>query len=190
MKNNLMTLIFFILNVLSIQHVSANSEMFKVYSTCHDDTGFHCDVIREVNGHKDQLNVNVKEPWIEQVNNDYFKVTTTCGNPCQVTEFIGKNKKQDDGTDEFVAIDPKTNCLIYTDTEKFKILARKLKSEKSYDVVKLNSKIFKNFDLYSLAPYRDFKRKSYFDDQGNLILIYGSNEDEKLIQKFSNPCKL
>ena len=190
MEKMLIILNLFGLFLISSNQVFANSELLRVYKQCKNDSGFHCDVIREVNGKKDKLASNVKEPWIEQVNNDYFKVTTTCGNPCQVTEFIGKDKKQDDGTDEFVAIDPKTNCLIYTDTTKKKILARKLKTVKSFDVVKLNAKIFNRLDLYSLASYRDFKRKSYFDDQGNLVLIFGSDEEEKFIQNFSNPCKL
>ena len=99
-------------------------------------------------------------------------------------------EKQDDITDEFVAIDPKKNCLVETDTRKYKLIARQLKSKKVHTLAKLNSNIFNKVDIYTLAPYRDFQRKSYFDAQGNLVLIFGSDEDEKLIQNFANPCKL
>ena len=190
MKRLLMVLNLFGLFLILSNQSYAKSEVLRVYKQCQDEMEFHCDIIREVDGKKEKYQTDVKSPIIEQVNQDYFKVKISCGNPCQITEFIGLSKKQDDGTDEFIAIDPKTNCLIYTDTSKMKILARKLKIEKSYDVVKLNAKIFNKVDIYSLAPYRDFKRKSHFDAQGNLVLIFGSDEDEKLIHKFSNPCKL
>lgn len=183
---NLLGMTFFI-----SQQSLAKTETFKVYQQCPDDSGFHCDVIREVDGKKETYFKDVKESLIEQVNQDYFKVKSSCGNPCQVTNFIGRNKKQDDVTDEFVAIDPKTNCLIETDTRKNKLTARQLKSNKVNTLVKLNSAIFKKIDIYSIAPYRDFQRKSYFDQQGNLILNYGYDEtDTRFVQKFINPCKL
>lgn len=191
MKNS-----FVLLNLVGIvflfsKQSFAKAETFKVYQQCHDDSGFHCDVIREVDGKKEEYFKDVKESLIVQVNQDYFRMKSSCGNPCQVTNFIGRNKKQDDVTDEFVAIDPKTNCLIETDTRKNKLIARQLKSNKVNNLAKLNSDLFKKIDIYSLAPYRDFQRKSYFDNKGNLVLNYGYDEtDIQFIRKFINPCKL
>ena len=191
MKND-----FFFLNLVGIvvlfsQQSFAKVDTFKVYQQCHDDSGFHCDVIREVDGKKEKYFKDVKASTIAQVNQDYFRVKSSCGNPCQVTNFIGRNSKQDDVTDEFVAIDPKTNCLVETDTRKYKLTARQLKSNKVNTLARLNSEIFKKIDIYSLAPYRDFQRKSYFDEKGNLILNYGYDEtDTQFIHKFQDPCKL
>lgn len=190
-----MKISFFLLNLWGLfflfsQPSLAKIETFKVYQQCHDDSEFHCDVIREVDGKKEIYFKDVRGSQIVQVNQDYFKMKSSCGNPCQVTNFISRNNKQDDITDEFVAIDPKTNCLVETDTRKYKLIARQLKSKKVLTLAKLNSNIFNKVDIYTQAPYRDFQRKSYFDAQGNLVLIFGSDEDEKLIQNFANPCKL
>ncbi|WP_228255403.1 hypothetical protein [Acinetobacter wuhouensis] len=192
-RNLIMINNFVFLNLLGIiflfsQQSFAKTDAFKVYQQCPDDSGFHCDVIREVDGKKEIYFKDVKESWIEQVNQDYFKVKSSCGSPCQVTNFIGRNSKQDDVTDEFVAIDPKTNCLI--ETRKNKLTARQLKSNKVNILAKLNSEIFKKIDIYSFAPYRDFQRKSYFNEKGSLILNYGYDEtDTQFVQKFINPCK-
>jgi len=175
--NKLLISFFLISGAFIAQHVFADTELFKVYKQCHDEMEFRCDVIREVNGEKNIIYKEMKSPVIKRLNDEYYHVKISCGSPCQGHAFIARSKQKDDATSEFITINAKNNCLIETDSARNKIIARQLNSKK--------------VPIFDIAQYTVFQGSSYFDQNGNLILVADEIDDQKKFKKiFPNPCKL
>ncbi|OTG67698.1 hypothetical protein B9T28_01235 [Acinetobacter silvestris] len=167
---------------------------FKVYKQCTDEMEWSCDVIREVNAKKEIYFKDIKSPNVERLNADYYHIMASCGNPCQVHAFIGRDKKHDDRTDGFVTVDPKTQCLIESDDKKNRITARRLNSDKKIELVKLNQKLFNEVWIPDYGKYMPFQSQSHFDGHGNLVLIADYIEPiqgkSQFKKTYLNPCKL
>lgn len=176
------------------QQSFADAELFKVYKQCHDELEFRCDVIREVNGEKNIIYKEMKSPMIKRLNQAYYHVKISCGSPCQGHDFIARDKDKDDFTQEFIAVDAKNNCLIETDTEKNKIIARQLNTSKIYTLISTKNQIFQQVPIREIAQYTIFQRSSYFDQNGNLVLLADyeaeSGGKSQFKRVFPNPCKL
>ncbi|EOR09292.1 hypothetical protein [Acinetobacter tandoii] len=189
--NKLLISFFLISGAFIAQHVFADTELFKVYKQCHDEMEFRCDVIREVNGEKNIIYKEMKSPVIKRLNDEYYHVKISCGSPCQGHAFIARSKQKDDATSEFITINAKNNCLIETDSARNKIIARQLNSKKSYTLISTKNHIFQNVPIFDIAQYTVFQGSSYFDQNGNLILVADEIDDQKKFKKiFPNPCKL
>lgn len=133
----------------------------------------------------------MKSPVIKRLNDEYYHVKISCGSPCQGHAFIARSKQKDDATSEFITINAKNNCLIETDSARNKIIARQLNSKKSYTLISTKNHIFQNVPIFDIAQYTVFQGSSYFDQNGNLILVADEIDDQKKFKKiFPNPCKL
>ncbi|MEG1475990.1 MAG: hypothetical protein RSC10_09620 [Longicatena sp.] len=165
--------------------VYAEDDTFVISSKCKDEYNSSCNIIRTVNDKSEIVIKDVKLLNISKVNQNLYKVKTSCGSPCLVTIFYSKNKE--DSTDEFITIDNKNNCLIESDSEKKIIYARKLFSNKYKIIVDLKSKEFKyltpRFDYYTY-----FKHDSNFDNNGVLNLIATDYSNREISKKIENPC--
>lgn len=189
--NKLLISFFLISGAFIAQHGFADTELFKVYKQCHDEMEWPCDVIRHTNGKKEKVYDGMKSPQIERLNQNYYHVQMSCGSPCQIHHFLAKDKQTDDATQEFIAIDAQHNCLIETDSEQNKITARQLNSQKRQTLISTQHPIFQNVPIFDIAQYTVFQGSSYFDQNGNLILVADEIDDQKKFKKiFPNPCKL
>lgn len=163
----------------------ANDDTFVVSAKCKDEYNSSCDIVRTVNAQNEIVIKGVKLLNISKINQNLYKVKTSCGSPCSVTLFYSQNKE--DSTDEFIAIDNKNNCLIESDSEKKVIYARKLFTNKPRKIVNLKTKEFngliQRFDYYSY-----FKKISSFSPDGSLNLIANNESTILANKKIANPC--
>ncbi|MDA3559075.1 hypothetical protein MKL42_16450 [Acinetobacter sp. AOR15_HL] len=163
----------------------ANDDTFVVSAKCKDEYNSSCDIVRTVNAQNEIVIKGVKLLNISKINQNLYKVKTSCGSPCSVTLFYSQNKE--DSTDEFIAIDNKNNCLIESDSEKKVIYARKLFTNKPRKIVNLKTKEFngliQRFDYYSY-----FKKMSSFSPDGSLNLIANNESTILANKKIANPC--
>lgn len=163
----------------------ANDDTFVVSAKCKDEYNSSCDIVRTVNAQNEIVIKGVKLLNISKINQNLYKVKTSCGSPCSVTLFYSQNKE--DSTDEFIAIDNKNNCLIESDSEKKVIYARKLFTNKPRKIVNLKTKEFngliQRFDYYSY-----FKNMSSFSPDGSLNLIANNESTILANKKIANPC--
>ncbi|HHP7908729.1 hypothetical protein [Acinetobacter baumannii] len=176
---------FLLSTIIFSFNLYANDDTFVVSAKCKDEYNSSCDIVRTVNAHNEIVIKGVKLLNISKINQNLYKVKTSCGSPCSVTLFYSQNKE--DATDEFIAIDNKNNCLIESDSKKKVIYARKLFTNKPRKIVNLKTKEF-NVLLQRFDYYTYFKNMSYFSPDGGLNLI-ASNESTILAnKKIANPC--
>ncbi|MEN8411826.1 hypothetical protein ABFP33_17900 [Acinetobacter bereziniae] len=177
--------IFLLSGIIFSFNVYANDNTFVVSAKCKDEYNSSCDIVRTVNTENEIVIKGVKLLNISKINQNLYKVKTSCGSPCSVTLFYSQNKE--DSTDEFITIDNKNNCLIESDSEKKVIYARKLFTNKSKIIANLKTKEFKGL-LQRFDYYGYFKGKSFFSPDGTLNLI-ANNESTVLVnKKIANPC--
>lgn len=191
MMNKFLNFFFLISGAFIAQQSFADTESFKVYTQCHDEMEWSCDVIREVGDKKTKIYNGLKSPQIERLNKNYYHVQMSCGSPCQIHRFLAKNKQADDATQEFITIDAQRNCLIETDSEQNKITARQLNSKQRHTLISTQCHSFKNVPIFDIAQYTVFQGSSHFDQNGNLILVADEIDDQMKFKKvFPNPCRL
>lgn len=184
MSKNFISILLLSVIIFGI-NAHANDDNFLVYAKCKDEYNSSCDIVRTVNTQNEIVIKGVKLLNILRINQNLYKVKTSCGSPCLVTLFYSQNKE--DSTDEFITIDNKNSCLIESDSEKKVIYARKLFTNESKKIANLKTKEFngllQRFDYYSY-----FKGRSFFSPDGNLNLI-ANNESTILVnKKIANPC--
>ncbi|SEO69587.1 hypothetical protein SAMN04487817_11097 [Acinetobacter sp. yr461] len=177
--------IFLLSTIIFSFNLYANDDTFVVSAKCKDEYNSSCDIVRTVNAQNEIVIKGVKLLNISKINQNLYKVKTSCGSPCSVTLFYSQNKE--DSTDEFIAIDNKNNCLIESDSEKKVIYARKLFTNKARKIVNLKTKEFngliERFDYYSY-----FKKMSSFSPDGSLNLIANNESTVLANKKIANPC--
>lgn len=177
--------IFLLSTIIFSFNLYANGDTFVVSAKCKDEYNSSCDIVRTVNAQNEIVIKGVKLLNISKINQNLYKVKTSCGSPCLVTLFYSQNKE--DSTDEFIAIDNKNNCLIESDSEKKVIYARKLFTNKARKIVNLKTKEFNSliqrFDYYSY-----FKNMSSFLPDGSLNLIANNESTILANKKIANPC--
>ena len=177
---------FFLICCILIKNpIYAKENNFEIFSECADEYEFSCNVIKEVNKVNNVLLKDVKSPVIKRINNDIFMVKISCGSPCQVNFFYGRNKQ--DSTNEFIAINESSNCLIESDSIEKKIYAREVFSTRKIMIADLNAKEYsmmhQRFDYYNY-----FKRKSKFLENGDLMLVANDASNLIIEKKIIKPC--
>lgn len=165
MKFILSSLIF-LLTIFSF-NVYAKDD-FNVILKCKDELESSCNVYKILNNKKTVILEDMRAPQVKKLNNDFYQVYGSCGNPCQYNLFIGRNK--DDATKEFIAIDKNNNCLIESDSKSKKIYARNLLSNKRKLIENLKDKEFNQLSL-DFSVYNIFQGDSYFSKEGELYLV-------------------
>ena len=177
--------IFLLSGIIFSFNIYANNDNFIVSAKCKDEYSFNCDIVRTVNSQSEIVIKDIKLLNISKINQNLYKVKTSCGSPCSVTLFYSQNKE--DSTDEFIAIDNRNNCLIESDSQKKVIYARKLFTNKSKEIVDLKTKEFNGL-LQRFDYYNYFKRKSSFSSDGSLNLIANNESTILANKKITNPC--
>ena len=177
---------FFLIDIILLKnHVYAKEDNFEIFSKCNDEYESSCNIIRKVNGVNDLLLEDVKSPIITKINRDIFMVRVSCGSPCQINFFYGKNEK--DSTSEFIKINERNNCLVESDSDGKKIYARTLFTSRKKMIADLNKKEYlklsQRFDYYSY-----FKNKSKFLENGNFILVANDYSSSLIKKTIINPC--
>ena len=165
--------------------VCAEDDSFVVSAKCKDEYNSSCDIVRTLNAKNEIVINDVKLLNISRINQNLYKVKTSCGSPCSVTLFYSQDKE--DYTGEFIAIDSKNNCLIESNSNKKLIYARKIFSNHKVSILNLNDGDFKGlmsrFDYYTY-----FKHDSYFDSNGVLNLVAIDYSGKKISKKIDSPC--
>ncbi|MEN8282160.1 hypothetical protein [Acinetobacter gerneri] len=167
--------------------VHAAPQTFNVFSKCTDENEFECKIYSDLNGKKSVVLDYAKSPMIKRINPELFYMKSSCGSPCQIHLFIAPNKE--DGTQELIAFDPKSNCLIESDSEKKQIIARKLFSKQKKVIANLKAKEFSVLPS-GVSVYRFFKDESKFDDHSNFTLILDDFDRPLVTKKITQPCRI
>ena len=108
---------------------------------------------------------------------------------CDVIRNINSKKEKVYGGVK--SLDAQRNCLIETDSEQNKITAHQLNSKQRHTLISTQHHSFENVPILDIAQYTVFQGSSYFDQNGNLILLADEIDNQKKFKKiFPNPCRL
>lgn len=145
-----------------------SNDKFNVKLECNSKNKEYCNVVKVIDDKKTVILDSVRHPNINQINNETFHISGSCGSPCQYHIFL--NNIKSDETSEFVTINNLNQCLIETDSINKKIYARFLFNKDRKLIANLKSFEFKNV-IIDVAAYNSFQNDSFFDSEGRVHLI-------------------